>query len=116
MTEGQILPKLGDGWADDLIDQMAEALWKETPIADDRSHPRYRRMARAALDALKAYPRCAYVELPVVAHKGPHDTDASMFRTAAERLDSNHHIGGSNLRRAVSQLLRDAAKASEGAQ
>lgn len=39
---------------DELIERVAEAIWKETPIADDRSHPRYRRMARAALDALTA--------------------------------------------------------------
>lgn len=51
------------------------------------------------------------VTAPVVAFKGPHDTDASMFLEAAKRLDGGYPIGGSNLARAVSQLLRSAAAA-----
>lgn len=51
------------------------------------------------------------IAIPEVAHKGPHDTDASMFRRAAENLDRDFHIGGGNLKAAVSQLLRAAADA-----
>lgn len=55
----------------------------------------------------------AVIQLPVVAHKGPNDTDASAFRDAADRLDGGYSPGGSNTKRAISQLLRAAADAAE---
>lgn len=65
------------------------------------------------VDALKAA-GYAVVELPSVAHKGPHDTDAKFFRQVAERLEiEGTYVGGSNVRRAASLLLRRAADASE---
>jgi hypothetical protein len=57
--------------------------------------------------------RYAIVEIPAVAHKGPNDTDASAFRAAAERLDGGYEPGGSNLKRAISRLLRSTADAIE---
>lgn len=44
--------------------------------------------------------------LPVVAHKGSHDTDESMFLTAADNLDRGYPLGGGNLTRAVVELIR----------
>ncbi|MCX8559805.1 hypothetical protein OS122_02685 [Mycolicibacterium mucogenicum] len=57
----------------------------------------------------------AVIKLPTVAHKGPHDTDAMFFRQVADRFEHNpdSYVGGSNVRRAVSQLLRAAANAAE---
>ncbi|ORL77818.1 hypothetical protein A5N75_08280 [Prescottella equi] len=51
------------------------------------------------------------VDVPSVAHKGPFDTDASFFRQVAENLDRDLYAGGSNVRRAVSALLRNVAAA-----
>jgi hypothetical protein len=48
--------------------------------------------------------------LPVVAHKGPHDTDESMFLTAADNLDRGYPLGGGNLTRAVVELIRREVK------
>lgn len=53
--------------------------------------------------------------LPEVAHKGPHDTDASMFATAADNLDRGYPLGGSNLTDAVVRLIRREV-AREGGQ
>lgn len=44
--------------------------------------------------------------LPVVAFKGPHDTDASMFEDMARRLDAGYGAGGSNPTRALVALIR----------
>lgn len=57
----------------------------------------------------------AVVKLPTVAFKGPHDTDAKFFRQVADRLEDGRsgYVGGSNVRAAVSELLRSAAKAAE---
>lgn len=44
--------------------------------------------------------------LPVVAHKGPDDTDESMFLTAADNLERGYPLGGGNLTRAVVELIR----------
>jgi hypothetical protein len=70
--------------------------------------------AQRVLDALK---RSGYavVELPTVAHKGPNDTDASMFRRAAKNLEDGRYIGGGNLQAAIIRLLRSAADAAERA-
>lgn len=38
----------------------------------------------------------AAIPLPTVAFKGPYDTDASMFRHAADRAETCYPIGGSN--------------------
>lgn len=51
------------------------------------------------------------VQAPEVAHKGPHDTDASAFRQAAWNLDHGYKVGGSCVRDAVSTLLRRVAGA-----
>ena len=50
-----------------------------------------------------------FIVSPGVAHKGPHDTDAKFFRQVADRMEdptkSINYLGGSNVRRAVQQLL-----------
>lgn len=51
------------------------------------------------------------IAIPEVAHKGPYDTDAGIYRRAAHNLDLGYPIGGGNVTRAVSQLLNAAAKA-----
>lgn len=50
------------------------------------------------------------VVAPVVAHKGPHDTDASLLRKAARSLERGYELGGSNLTAAVVELLRSTAE------
>lgn len=62
---------------------------------------------------LLSVPGIAIVEVPVVAHKGPNDTDASAFHGAADRLDGGYEPGGSNVKRAISQLLRSVAAAAQ---
>ncbi|MFA4050959.1 MULTISPECIES: hypothetical protein [Mycobacteroides] len=52
------------------------------------------------------------VQVPRVAHKGPRDTDASMYAAAAGRLERGYGIGGSNLTRAVATLLSSVAEAA----
>lgn len=54
----------------------------------------------------------AVVPIPSVLHKGPHDTDSTMYAAAADRLDRNYGVGGSNLRRAISQLLKYVSAAA----
>lgn len=52
----------------------------------------------------------AVVKMPIIAYKGPHDTDASMLYTAAAKAESARYpVGGSNVGRAVAQVLRDVA-------
>ena len=55
------------------------------------------------------------VAIAPVRYKGPNDTDASMFRTAATRLANGFDIGGSNLRDSIAELLRRTADALEAA-
>jgi len=57
-------------------------------------------LSRAAIAAMQDR------ALPVVAHKGPYDTDASMFAEAAARLERGFDVGGSNLTDAVVRLIR----------
>lgn len=54
------------------------------------------------------------VDVPSVAHKGPFDTDAAFFRQVAQNLDHDLYAGGSNVRHAVSTLLRNVADALTG--
>ncbi|MCV7255308.1 hypothetical protein H7J86_24395 [Mycobacterium hackensackense] len=59
------------------------------------------------------------IELPIVAHKGPHDTDAKFFRQVADRMETPSRVdflSGSNVRRAVRSLLYRAADAAEASQ
>lgn len=57
----------------------------------------------------------AIVRMPVVAFKGPNDTDAGMLLTAAERAEAARFIvGGSNVGRAVAQVLREVAEQMQG--
>jgi hypothetical protein len=59
----------------------------------------------------------AVIELPSVAHCGPHDTDAKFFRQVADRMDVPSrridYLGGGNVRAAVQTLLTRAAHAAE---
>ncbi|KIU17895.1 hypothetical protein [Mycolicibacterium llatzerense] len=77
----------------------------------ERERDAWRRMAEAAMSV----PGYAVIKLPTVAHKGPHDTDAMFFRQVADRFEHNpdSYVGGSNVRHAVSQLLRAAAAEAE---
>lgn len=42
-------------------------------------------------------------------HKGPCDTDASMLRAAAKRLDDGYEPGGSWTKQTVAKVLRTVA-------
>lgn len=69
-----------------------------------------------ALAALKAA-GIVTLELPSVAHKGPHDTDAKFYRQVADRMEKPRRrvdeLSGSNVRHAVRELLYRAAAAAE---
>ncbi len=96
-------------------DSVAQAICESTSAGrlfpwatlSERERDAWRRMADAAL----AVPGYAVIKLPTVACKGPHDTDAKFFRQVADRLEDGRssYVGGGNVRRAVSQLLRAAA-------
>lgn len=56
----------------------------------------------------------AIVRVPDIAFKGPHDTNGSMLITAAEKAESARYpVGGSNVGRAVAQVLREVAAAAD---
>lgn len=56
----------------------------------------------------------AVVRVPDIAHKGPHDTNGSMLITAADKAESARYpVGGSNVGRAVAQVLREVAAAAD---
>jgi len=58
-------------------------------------------LSRAAIAAMQDR------ALPVVAHKGPYDTDASIFAEVAARLERGLDVvGGSNVTDAVVRLIR----------
>lgn len=59
----------------------------------------------------------AVLKLPTVANKGPDDTDAKFFRQVAERIQEGRgrELGGSNVCRAVRDLLLAAAEAADRA-
>ncbi|MFA4084821.1 hypothetical protein ONA92_24280 [Mycobacteroides salmoniphilum] len=94
-------------------------LWKIPPSWDTQSGcidldklgtEDWRTISNALLAALKAN-GYAVVEVPEVAHKGPYDTDASIYGNAARRLDDGYGVGGGNLTRAIARLLRGVAEA-----
>lgn len=98
-------------------DRVAYAI--ETAI-HDAPHPftPYTTVADAAISAhLEALKAEGYVvlKLPTVAYKGPGCTDAKFFRQVADRLEDRRsgYVGGSNVRAAVSKLLRAAAMKAE---
>lgn len=68
-------------------------------------NPEYRRTPPAQTVTIPA---------PVVNHKGPSDTDASMVRGAADRLAAGYSVGGSNVTHTVVTVLRDVADNLEG--
>jgi hypothetical protein len=55
----------------------------------------------------------AVIQLPTVAFKGPRDTDASLLRGAARKAETGYPVGGSNVGRAVAEILLQAAAAAE---
>lgn len=58
----------------------------------------------------------AVVHVPEIAFKGPHDTNGTMLITAAEKAESARYpVGGSNVGRAVAQVLREVAAAADSA-
>ena len=52
--------------------------------------------------------------LPVVFHKGPHDTDAAMFARVVDNLVRGYAVGGSNVRDALVALIRREIARAEG--
>lgn len=93
--------------ASEVASKAVYAEYRKLPA--DR-YPHEDTVAGAVLSALKAS-GYAVVKVPAVAHKGPHDTDASMYVEAARRLDDGYGIGGGNLTRAVAKLLRLVSEA-----
>lgn len=65
--------------------------------------------AEARLETLRRQVEAVRVAA-VVAHKGPHETDADRLLTVADRLDRGYEIGGFNTRAAVARLLRVVAE------
>lgn len=72
--------------------------------------------AEIAEHAMKKLREAGYavVHVPDIAYKGPHDTNGSMLITAAEKAESARYpVGGSNVGRAVAQVLREVAAAAD---
>ena len=73
------------------------------------------KQARAAIAAAEPYVRAKIREqiarelIPVVAHKGPNDTDLSMLDEAAHKLEHGYSFG-SNVTAAVVRLIRNAIR------
>ena len=71
--------------------------------------------ARAAIAAAEPYVRAKIREqiarelIPVVAHKGPNDTDLSLLDEAAHRLEHGYSLD-SNIATAVVRLIRNAIR------
>ena len=71
--------------------------------------------ARAAIAAAEPYVRAKIREqiarelIPVVAHKGPNDTDLSLLDEAAHKLEHGYSFG-SNVTAAVVRLIRNAIR------
>lgn len=95
--------------SDHIENAIADTIAEELSLGGDAKS-----VASAVMEMFKD-DRNAIVELPEVAHKGPHDTDAMFFRQVAERLEEGRgaDLGGSNVRRAVRDLLYRAADAAE---
>lgn len=56
----------------------------------------------------------AIVRVPDIAFKGPNDTNGTMLIAAAEKAESARYpVGGSNVGRAVAQVLREVAAAAD---
>ena len=53
------------------------------------------------------------INIPVIPFKGPNDTDADYYRSAAEKLERGFPLGGGNLTMAVAGLLRSVSAWSE---
>lgn len=89
-----------------LVGRLADAL--EAVSLANATNVREADEALRALEAARRPPVSPEVReaLPVVAHKGPHDTDESMFLIAADNLDRGYPLGGGNLTRAVVDLIR----------
>lgn len=67
---------------------------------------RQRILTRQMTAALKAVAPLILAEpLPVVAHKGPHDSDAELLSNAAENLKVGRYPGGQHVRDAVAALI-----------
>lgn len=67
---------------------------------------RQRILTRQMTAALKAVARLTLSEpLPVVAHKGPHDSDAELFSNAAENIKGGRYPVGQNVRDAIARLI-----------
>ena len=92
-------------------DIISEAIEEELSLGGDAKSAASYVMSTLADNGL------AIIHMPTVAHKGPHDTDAKFFRQVADRMDRVwqpiSYLGGSNVRRAVIQLLELAADAGE---
>lgn len=98
----------------DVRQRLADALQRELDEHGYEDDDEKRgQVAYHFADVLLSLPGIAVIDLPSVAHKGPYDTDASAFRGAADRLDGGYSPGGSNVKRAISQLLLAAADAAE---
>ncbi len=84
----------------------AELAYLECPdcAGDGRDHAEYRLSGPRD-------PGTVLIEAPSVNHKGPYDTDASMFRGAADKLRRGYEPGGGNVKEAIAKLLVRVADA-----
>lgn len=71
--------------------------------------------AERALDAVAAA-GYAVVRLPVVAHKGPGETDADRFMGMARKIEGRYSVGGSSSRAALVELIRSVVAAAQAAE
>ena len=112
-----------DRWLDSLSPGQREQITRDIEAARDLiDRERYpepcdctEQVARAAIAAAEPHIRAEVREqiarelIPVVAHKGPNDTDLSLLDEAAHKLEHGYSFG-SNVTAAVVRLIRNAIR------
>ncbi|MCV7354522.1 hypothetical protein [Mycolicibacterium fluoranthenivorans] len=91
----------------ELQDIIATAVEEELSLGGDPKS-----VASHVLSTLRDE-KLAVVRVPDVQHKGPNDTNGTLLIKAARRAeDARYPVGGSNVGRAVAQVLREVAAAA----
>jgi hypothetical protein len=95
-----------------VIKRLIRAKYDESPA--DR-YPQEGPLADHLIAGLRAA-GYAVVRVPDIACKGPHDTNGTMLIGAASKAERGFPVGGSNVGRAVAQVLRETAAAADAAE
>lgn len=112
-------PVVGDQPVEEPVHQqatavIADAIAEFMPEGDDGQDGLANLGNAQSIKAALREAGYAIVRVPDIPHKGPHDTNGTMLITAAEKAESARYpVGGSNVGRAVAQVLREVAAAAD---